>query len=198
MINKILELIKGEFIINGEINKRYYHTTGVIYMALELNRIHQLGIPEEKIIYASAFHDVAKYMNKEEMIDIISKHFPMEKEELLEYPSIWHSFVGSIYVKEKYNITDQEILDAIKYHTTGRPNMTNLEKLIFVSDYVEEVTRKEDEMIKARQIARESLDKGVMQTLIDTKNYLQSTNRPIYKLTEETYQFYLKNVRNNV
>lgn len=62
------------------------------------------------------------------MLEILDKYFHNIYQSLLEYPSIWHSFVGKIVAREKYGIVDDRILNAICYHTTGRPNMTNLEK----------------------------------------------------------------------
>ncbi len=198
MLNQILEKVKVEFTIDSTLQKRYYHTLGVVQMALELNKIHNLNIDENKVISAAAFHDIAKFLPKEKMWDIIKTSFIEESCELKDYPSVWHSFVGSIYAKDKYNVEDNEILDAIKYHTTGRPNMTNLEKIIFISDYIEEITRKEETMQVARNIAKRNLDEAVLYILEATISYLESKNQGIYELTKKTYQFYLKKVRKNV
>ena len=131
MIKNLLEKIKKEFTIDGIVHQRYYHTIGVIEMALTLNNVHNLNISQEKLILASAFHDIAKLLDKETMWDILTKHYASELALLKDYPQIWHSFVGKIYAKEKYGIDDPEILNAIKYHTTGHKNMTELEKIIF-------------------------------------------------------------------
>ena len=117
---------------------------------------------------------------------------------LLEYPSIWHSFVGKIVAREKYGIIDDRILNAICYHTTGRPNMTNLEKIIFISDYVEEKTRVGECFEVARKAANKNLNDAIVVIIEQTIAYLKKNNKPVYQLTEETYQFYLKEVKKSV
>lgn len=191
MIKNLLEKIKKEFTIDGIVHQRYYHTIGAIEMALTLNNVHNLNISQEKLILASAFHDIAKLLDKETMWDILTKHYASELALLKDYPQIWHSFVGKIYAKEKYGIDDPEILNAIKYHTTGHKNMTELEKIIFVSDYIEKITRKEQEMIETRNIAFKNLDQAVVKVLENTILYLKQNKKKIYYLTDETYNYYL-------
>ena len=94
MIKDVLEKIKTEFTIDGIVHQRYYHTIGVIEMALTLNNVHKLNISQKKIILASAFHDIAKLLDKKTMWDILSKYYTSELELLKDYPQIWHSFVG--------------------------------------------------------------------------------------------------------
>lgn len=191
MIKDVLEKIKTEFTIDGIVHQRYYHTIGVIEMALTLNNVHKLNISQKKIILASAFHDIAKLLDKKTMWDILSKYYTSELELLKDYPQIWHSFVGEIYAKEKYGIDDIEVLNAIKYHTTGHKDMTKLEKVVFVSDYIEKITRKEQVMIETRKIAFKSLDQAIIKILENTILYLRQNKKKVYYLTNETYNYYL-------
>ena len=191
MIKDVLEKIKTEFTIDGIVHQRYYHTIGVIEMALTLNNVHKLNISQKKIILASAFHDIAKLLDKKTMWDILSKYYTSELELLKDYPQIWHSFVGEIYAKEKYGIDDIEVLNAIKYHTSGHKDMTKLEKVVFVSDYIEKITRKEQVMIETRKIAFKSLDQAVIKILENTILYLRQNKKKVYYLTNETYNYYL-------
>ena len=191
MIKDVLEKIKTEFTIDGIVHQRYYHTIGVIEMTLTLNNVHKLNISQKKIILASAFHDIAKLLDKKTMWDILSKYYTSELELLKDYPQIWHSFVGEIYAKEKYGIDDIEVLNAIKYHTTGHKDMTKLEKVVFVSDYIEKITRKEQVMIETRKIAFKSLDQAVIKILENTILYLRQNKKKVYYLTNETYNYYL-------
>lgn len=191
MIKDVLEKIKTEFTIDGIVHQRYYHTIGVIEMALTLNNVHKLNISQKKIILASAFHDIAKLLDKKTMWDILSKYYTSELELLKDYPQIWHSFVGEICAKEKYGIDDIEVLNAIKYHTTGHKDMTKLEKVVFVSDYIEKITRKEQVMIETRKIAFKSLDQAVIKILENTILYLRQNKKKVYYLTNETYNYYL-------
>lgn len=171
-------------------NERYLHTIGVIEMALTLNKIHQLHIKEEQVFYAACFHDLAKFLPREVMLKYLQQYYPNEYLNLLNYPKVWHSFVGPYYVKDKCHINDPLILDAIKYHTTGRPMMTSLEKIIFISDYIEKNTRFEDGMIRTRKIAMQNLNAAVKVELSETIRFLEENHRPIYELTKETYNFY--------
>lgn len=190
---EVLFKIKDEFILeNNRIHKRYFHTIGVVEMALKLNEIHQLGIKKEKIILAGAYHDIAKLLDKEKLWKIITDNYPNMKCELKDYPQVWHSFAGCIYAKEKYGIDDLEVLDAIKYHTTGKVGMNNLEKLIFIADYVEEITRLEEPMVIAREIALKNFNEGFLRTIKDTIDYLKKENKNIFHVTYEVFEYYSK------
>ena len=195
-MDNILDIIKEEFTIDDVVNKRYYHTIGVIEMANKLNVMHNLNLDEEQVTLAAAFHDIAKLLPRELQLEYLNKNYSDAVNELEKYPDVWHSFVGKCYAKEKYGINDEVVLNAIQYHTTGTPNMNNLEKIIFVSDYIEEVTRKRPQMIEARKIAYRNLDDGVLKVLEDTISYLKLNNKDIYYLTWDTYQYYLKENEN--
>ena len=161
-------------------------------MALTLNRKLNLKIDDNKVFVSAALHDIAKLLPKEEMEEILKKEFSDLYLEVKDYHTVWHSFVGSYVAKTKFHILDNEILDAIKYHTTGKVDMTNLEKLIFVSDYVEKITRTREPMIAARELAYKNLDDALVKTLSDTIEYLKKENKNIYSKSFETYEFYLE------
>ena len=193
MNNKILiDKVLKQFTVNNEVHKRYFHTIGVIEMALTLNRKLKLNLDENKVFASAALHDVAKLMPKDEMEEILQNEFKDLYYEIKEYPTVWHSFVGSYVAKEKFNIVDKDILNAIKYHTTGKVDMTDLEKLIFVSDYIEKITRNHESMIETRKIAYNNLDEALVKTLSDTIEYLKIENKSIYSKTLETYEYYLE------
>lgn len=196
--NELIEKVLKEFTINGEIHKRYVHTLGVIEMSLTLNRKLNLKLDENKVFVSAALHDIAKLLPREEMEEILKKEFSDLYLELKDFPTVWHSFVGAYVAKTKFKILDNEILNAIKYHTTGKVDMTDLEKLIFVSDYVEKITRTRESMIIARELAYKNLDDALVKTLSDTIEYLKNENKGIYAKTFETYEYYLEKGKNNV
>jgi hydrolase, HD family len=197
-MEQVLINVKEEFTKDGIIHPRYIHTIGVIEKALELNQAHHLKISEEKIIQAAGYHDIAKFLPKEKMLEMLKENYPNIYEGMLGYPSIWHSFVGAVYAKEKYQIHDSEILDAICFHTTGRPYMGNLEKIVFISDYIEERTRKGDYLEVPRNIAKINLNQAILEILKQTIEYLKKNDKRVYDLTEETYRFYQEEVKKNV
>lgn len=115
--------------------KRYKHTLGVVDCAVEM--AHQFGANEEKAQIAGLLHDCAKnYAGKDLLTIASSSHLPLDQITLKE-PQLLHGPVGAIVAQNKYGIQDEEILNAIAYHTTGRRNMTLLDKIIYLADFIE-------------------------------------------------------------
>lgn len=199
MSNKeLIDKVLKEFTNEDVVHKRYFHTIGVIEMALTLNNKLKLKLDKNKVFISAALHDIAKLMPKEEMEKILKTEFSDLYLEIKEFPNVWHSFVGSYVAKTKFNVSDNEILNAIKYHTTGKVEMTKLEKLIFVSDYIEKITRNHESIIETRKLAYNNLDDALIKTLSDTIEYLKKENKNIYSKTFETYEYYLEKGKCNV
>lgn len=114
-------------------NHRRNHIEGVISTAEELARIY--GVDVEKAHIAAFFHDIAKYM-KEEESDAEVKKFNLG-DEFLGNVNLAHGRIAGAWAKEYYGVTDEDILNAITYHTSSRKNSSLLEKIIFVADTVE-------------------------------------------------------------
>ena len=108
---------------------RFTHSLGVANMAIKLSRLHNLKISNRKIVTAALLHDITKEMNIDEQIELLKKYKPefVSDELMLSLPVI-HAFSGSVIAKLKYEVDDEDILNAICYHTTGRSNMSDLEK----------------------------------------------------------------------
>ena len=111
-------------------------------------------------------------------------------------PYLLHAKVGSYLAKKEYKVEDPEILSAILYHTTGHPNMTLLEKIIFTADYIEPGRKQAPNLKIIRQMAFIDLDVAVKKILEDTLDYLRSGDGEMDPMTEETYQYY-KNYNEN-
>lgn len=170
--------------------KRFIHTMGVMETAIQL--ANKYGCDEKKAELAAIFHDYAKYRPAEEMKKIIvEEQLP---EELLAFNTeIWHGPVGAILVKKEIGIEDEDILNAIRYHTTGRPEMTLLEKIVFLADYIEP-GRSFPGVEEVRELAKTNLDEAVFRSLQNTIIYLAKKKFAIYKDTIDTYNsFLLKN-----
>ena len=103
-----------------------------------------------------------------------------------------HSKAGACLACEKYGIKDSEIIEAIKWHTTGKPDMSLIEKIIFISDYIEPSRTHSDKLPMYRMIAMVDINLVCMNILKDTIDYLESINKKIDSKTIETYQFYKK------
>jgi predicted HD superfamily hydrolase involved in NAD metabolism len=162
---------------------RYQHTVGVMETAISL--ANKYGVDEKKAELAAIFHDYAKFRDKEEMRSIIIEQH-MDKE-LLEYNSeLWHAPVGAYLVEKEAGIKDTEILDAIRYHTSGRPKMTRLEKVIYLADYIEP-GRKFPGVDEVREIAEKDLNKALIQSIQNSIIFLMKKNKRIFPLTFYTF-----------
>ena len=95
-----------------------------------------------------------------------------------------------ILAKTKYGVEDEEILGAIKYHTTGKADMTMLEKIVFIADYIEENRKKFDSLDEARKIAFEDIDKAMAYVLKHTIEFVKERGRTLHPLSVEAYEFY--------
>ncbi|WP_374718129.1 bis(5'-nucleosyl)-tetraphosphatase (symmetrical) YqeK [Neobacillus sp.] len=167
---------------------RYQHTLGVMETAISLARLY--GADEKKAELAAIFHDYAKFRPKEEMREIIKSHsFPKD---LLEYNAeLWHAPVGAYLVEKEAGITDKEVLDAIRYHTSGRPGMTLLEKIIYLADYIEP-GRQFPGVDEVRELAKESLDRALIKSVQNTINFLMKKNQRVYPETFHMYNDLIK------
>ncbi|NLB49027.1 MAG: nicotinate-nucleotide adenylyltransferase [Erysipelotrichia bacterium] len=167
-------------------SKRYHHSLSVARTAYRLAKLH--GLDVEKAYIAAILHDIAKGISDEDSLVLMKQFYP-------QYLGIgsysYHQFLGELIVKRDFLILDEEILNAIKYHTTGKPNMTWLEKLVYVSDKVDPGRGYDSSyLIKA---VEEDLDKGFVTILEANKNFLHRKREKIDNpLTEECFNWYLK------
>ncbi|GIN60386.1 hypothetical protein J27TS8_03790 [Robertmurraya siralis] len=170
---------------------RYQHTIGVMETAILLAR--QYGADEKKAEIAAIFHDYAKFRPKEEMKQIIlaEKMAP----DLLQYNSeLWHAPVGAFLVEKEVGIADMEILNAIKYHTSGRVGMSILEKIIYLADYIEP-GRQFPEVEEVRELAKKDLQLALIKAVQNTISFLMNKNQPIFPDTFHTYNDLIANRR---
>lgn len=176
--SEALEIVKEQLT-----EHRYQHTIGVMETALVLAKQH--GADEKKAELSAIFHDYAKFRPKEEMKQIIIQE-KMPKELLVHNTELWHAPVGAYLVKKEVGITDPDILDAIKYHTSGRPGMTVLEKVIYLADYIEP-SRHFPGVDEVRELAKEDLDSALIKALQNTILFIMKKDQPVYPDTFHTY-----------
>ena len=169
-------------------DSRLMHTFGVIDTASALAKAYQADV--KKCEKAALLHDCAKYMPLEEMIAICDRNFVELNDLEKKKESLLHAKAGACLAYEKYGIKDKEILDAIKYHTTGRPDMSLIEKIIFVSDFIEPGRDFSEKLPMYRMIAMADINLVCMNILKDTLDYLDSLNAEVDSLTRETYAYY--------
>ena len=181
-----IELIRT---LEQELNyKRFVHTMAVAGTASSLAMCYGMNIQKAEL--AGLLHDCAK------CIDVRKMQKLCEKAGLEITPfeagsgSLLHSKAGSVLAAEKYGCTDPDILNAIRYHTTGRPGMSLLEKIIFVADYIEPGRYTAKNLPEIRKMAFEDIDEALVKILYDTLVYLNSTGNTVDPMTQKTYDYY--------
>ena len=149
--------------------KRYTHILGVADTAKKLARIN--GVSEEKAEIAGLAHDIAKNLSKERMQEIIKENNLVLSDVEKNNSDLWHSIIGPIVAKEKLNIDDKEILSAMRWHTTGKEDMSTLEKILYIADMIEP-SRNFDGVEEIRELTFKDLDKGVFLGLTHSIKFL--------------------------
>lgn len=167
---------------------RYEHTLGVEYTAACLAM--RYGADIEAADMAGLLHDCAKCFSSKEKLRLCeSRDIPISEFER-QNPELLHAKLGAGIAAERYGICDQEILSAITWHTTGRPGMTLLEKIIFISDYIEPNRYKADNLDQIRTLAFQDLDQCLLRILSDTVEYLATRNFVTDPMTQKTWEYY--------
>jgi len=167
---------------------RFYHTQGVRYISAALAMAH--GADIHKAETAGLLHDCAKCLSDNKKIKMCDKNgIDITKVER-NNPFLLHAKVGAFIAKDKYNIEDEEILGAIRYHTTGKPGMRMLEQIVFIADYIEPRRNKSPHLPEIRLTAFRDLDECCYLILKDMLIYLKSRSGEIDSNTQEAYHFY--------
>ena len=171
---------------------RYAHTIGVAYTAASLAMCHEPGIMD-KAFLAGLLHDCGKYLNDKENIDFCRKHGIKITEIETQTPGLIHAKIGEYLAKHEYCVDDIEILSAIRWHTTGRPDMTLLEKIVFISDYIEPARDHDPELPRIRQLAFTDMDACLRVIYEHTLSHLNNHGKKQDPMTKEAYEYY-KNI----
>ncbi len=163
--------------------KRFNHVLRVEQTAIQLAKNN--GVDIEKASIAGLCHDYAKQRPDQDFIDEI--HQKGLDPDLLNYGNaIWHGIVGAEMLKDELGIWDEDILNAVRHHTTGAAVMTKLEQVVYMADYIEPA-RDFAGVDTARQITAQDLGAGVAYQTKHTLEYLIENDKPVYPKTIETY-----------
>lgn len=167
---------------------RYLHSIGVEEVACDLAVIY--GYDTEKASIAGILHDCARNLSDEELLQYCELHHLEVTEIEARCPFLLHGKVGAAFAREQFGIEDSQIISSIVYHTTGRPNMTLLEKIIFTADYIEPYRKPLPRIDEIRQLAYSELDQAVLMILENTLGYLEQSKADIDTMTVDTYEYY--------
>jgi predicted HD superfamily hydrolase involved in NAD metabolism len=169
--------------------KRYEHTLGVAYTAATMAMVH--GEDSDKALLAGMLHDCAKCLSYRRQLALCKENgITLSEVEAAKDSPLLHAKAGMALAKTKYGVEDEDILNAICYHTTGRPAMSPLEKIIYIADYMEPGRKHAQNLPLVRKMAYQDLDDTMRQILSDSLSYLDEKGGAIDPMTEKTYRYY--------
>lgn len=168
--------------------KRYIHTLGVVDTAKKLAEIN--GVSQEKAEIAALAHDVAKNLSKDKMKEMIKENNITISGLEENNSNLWHSIIAPIEAKVKLGIEDEEILDSIRWHTTGKENMSILTKIIYIADMIEP-NRNFSGIEDIRKVTFDNLDAGVYSGLTHNIKFLLAKNLLIDENTIKARNYFL-------
>lgn len=168
--------------------ERFEHTLGVMYTAESLAM--RYGVDMTKAAVAGLLHDCAKCIPNGQKIKICKKNDIEITETEEKNPSLLHAKLGAYLAEEKYGIDDTEILSAIKWHTTGKPDMSMLDIIVYMADYIEPNRDKAPNLKQIRKLCFENIEEALYQVLEGTLEYLRDHPDMIDPMTKISYDFY--------
>ena len=167
--------------------KRLTHCLGVERAAIELAK--RFGVDTEKAGLAGLLHDCAKKLSDQEFLDLIDR-YQLDPDLKNWGNNVWHGMVGIYKIQEDLGVKDTEILRAIEIHTVGSSTMSELDKVVYVADYIEH-NRDFPGVDKARELAQRSLNQAVAYETARTVEHLAHKGMSIYPQTLETYNAFV-------
>lgn len=189
MENVTYDLRKMEKTVKKYIDKdRFEHTQGVRYTCAALAMKYGCSVTDAQV--AGLLHDCAKNIPNDKKIKLCRKHHLSVSKFELESPYLLHAKLGAWVAAQKYNVSNVEILSAITYHTTGKPEMSTLEKIVFIADYIEPKRDKAAHLDEIRRTAFEDMDECIYLITKDTLEYLKANPKSIDDMTQHAYDYY--------
>ncbi|MCD7743883.1 MAG: bis(5'-nucleosyl)-tetraphosphatase (symmetrical) YqeK [Lachnospiraceae bacterium] len=167
---------------------RFIHTLGVMYTAASLAMCY--GEDLERTSVAGLLHDCAKCIPNPQKLKLC-EHYKLPVSDIeRKAPHLLHAKLGASIARDKYGVDDSDILNAIRFHTTGRAGMSQMEKIIFVADYIEPGRTKAPNLPQIRKTAFADLDLAVYLTLRDTLIFLEEKKTNLDNQTIVAYNYY--------
>ena len=172
---------------------RYEHSLSVSFTCMAL--AVRYGYDLDKAELAGLLHDCAKCYDNNSIIAACRNSGMELTEGELQAPSIIHSRLGARMAEEKFGVNDPEILSAIACHTTGKPDMSLLDKILYIADYIEPRRYKIKDLPAIRRLAFEDLDQALFQIMEGTLRYLKESGTYADIMTQNAYHYYKKQMR---
>lgn len=185
----VYDLMKMEKKLSKYLDEdRFAHTKGVMYTCAALAMAHEQDLMTAQT--AGLLHDSAKCIPNKKKLKMCAEHKISISDFEREHPFLIHAKLGAYIAREKYGVKDEEILTSITYHTTGRPDMSTLEKIVYIADYIEPLRDKAPNLSLIRRLAFRDLDECMYEILKDTLIYLEENPKDVDSTTKDAFEFY--------
>lgn len=169
---------------------RYTHTVGVVYTAASLAM--RYGEDIDKSMLASLLHDASKSESRDVYIQRAKEYGIVPSAYEISSPELLHCKLSAYMAKNFYGVYDEDVLRAITFHTTGRPGMSLLEKIVYTADFIEPGRTNLPGLDLARKLAFEDIDRAIAMIAKNTIDYINGCGYVLDPLTVDTYNFYKK------
>ncbi len=189
MKHELVEMLEGQ--LKASLDEvRFLHTRGVAYTAAAL-AMRWYKYEVDRVMIAGYMHDCAKCMSLEQQLSVAMDNMVYVPDYYIQHPKLMHAIVGPFVAQEQYGIFDREIHEAIRTHTTGEPDMTTMQKIIYVADFIE--PNRENAVMRMenyREMAFVDLDRAVYMIADNVVEYLSKKGADIDPATVRTRDFY--------
>lgn len=170
-------------------SQRFQHVLRVTETAKSLALLHDVSVEQAEI--AALFHDFAKSMEGNEMRRVLESR--QEDQELFNFhKELWHAPVGAIIAQEEFGIEDEDILHAIRYHTTGRAGMSDLEMVVYIADMIEPGRDFPGVDVLREVVTQKSLSTAMRFSIIHSVEHLIGKRVPVYPDSIACYNYFVK------
>ncbi len=163
---------------------RFIHSLGVAESAYELSK--RFGGDAKKAYLAGLVHDITKNETNERQLQLFSENGIILSQIEKNNPKLWHAMTAPLFIKNELGITDEELLSAVRYHTTGRKGMSLLEKIVYIADYIS-AERDYPDVDVMRSLSKESLEKAALYSLKYTLKKLSESELVIHNDSLDFY-----------
>lgn len=176
--------------IEGE--NRYLHSVSVAKTAIYIGKSQISGKDLNRVFISSILHDIAKPINEKETFLLMEKYYPSIVNKVAK--DAYHQFLGVYFARKLFFIKNSSILDAIKYHTTGKPNMSIIEKIVYSADKIE--PRRGYDSNWMIEKCKKNINLGFTDVIRENMAFLRRNNVSLDELTSKMEQYYLRNDKN--
>ena len=173
--------------------KRYQHTLNVRRMAVKLAK--RWGADPEKAALAALLHDTAKELPQEEMLQILNDNAIMAENAQNRPSPVWHGICAAILAQTQWGVEDEEVLSAIRCHTTGKPGMSLLDEIVFLADMTS-AERDYPEVDYLRKLEKKDIHQAMREALEMNLHWLEESGKPVDEETRAALEDLRQRERN--